>query len=48
MANWRMVKDEGMVKVLRDGGTLRRETRVSLTCRDVENVLNRSLKSIRR
>ena len=48
VANWRMVKDEGMVKVLRDGGTLRRETRVSLTCRDVENVLNRNLKSIRR
>lgn len=39
LSNWRTVRGEGMRDVLRYGGTLRRETRFSLTCRDVAKVL---------
>jgi alkylated DNA repair protein alkB homolog 6 len=34
--NWEAVEEEGMKKVVREGGMLQRSTRVSLTCRDVE------------
>jgi len=34
--NWEFVEDEKMRKIAREGGVLKRSTRVSLTCRDVE------------
>ena len=34
--NWEAVDEQGMKKVVREGGILERGTRVSLTCRDVE------------
>ncbi|KAH0834082.1 hypothetical protein J3R83DRAFT_11366 [Lanmaoa asiatica] len=39
LSNWRIVRAEDMRDVLRYGGTLRRQTRFSLTCRDVEKVV---------
>ncbi|KIJ18305.1 hypothetical protein PAXINDRAFT_175391 [Paxillus involutus ATCC 200175] len=38
VSNWQAVQAEGMRDVLHFGGTLSRETRFSLTCRDVEKV----------
>ncbi|KAF8440028.1 hypothetical protein L210DRAFT_3541486 [Boletus edulis BED1] len=38
LSNWRTVRTQNMADVLRYGGTLPRETRLSLTCRDVEKV----------
>lgn len=34
--NWEAVEDVQMKKVVREGGRIERNTRVSLTCRDVE------------
>ncbi|KAF8841874.1 hypothetical protein BDN67DRAFT_989507 [Paxillus ammoniavirescens] len=39
VSNWQAVQAEGMRDVLHFGGTLSRETRFSLTCRDVEKVV---------
>jgi len=36
--NLEQLGDEGLKEVVRSGGELKRETRVSLTCRDVEKV----------
>jgi alkylated DNA repair protein alkB family protein 6 len=38
IANWQMLTGENERRIVRDGGTLRRGTRYSLTCRDVEKV----------
>ncbi|KIJ64381.1 hypothetical protein HYDPIDRAFT_112387 [Hydnomerulius pinastri MD-312] len=43
ISNWQALKTEGMGEVLRDGGTLYRKARYSLTCRDVEKVTGRNL-----
>ena len=45
VANWDMIKDPMMREVAMNGGTLRRDVRVSLTCRDVVSVV--SVKSLR-
>lgn len=37
--NWKLLGDRNMRDVVGNGGRIRRETRVSLTCRDVERVL---------
>lgn len=36
--NWDLISDEKMKTVVTHGGRITRETRVSLTCRDVEKV----------
>lgn len=38
VSNWQTVRGEGMKDVVRHGGTLCRQTRYSLTCRDVARV----------
>ncbi|KIM82017.1 hypothetical protein PILCRDRAFT_820910 [Piloderma croceum F 1598] len=38
IANWHMLTGENERRIVQDGGTLRRGTRYSLTCRDVEKV----------
>ena len=38
VANWHMLTGEKERNLMQNGGTLRRETRYSLTCRDVERV----------
>ena len=38
LSNWQAVRAHHMRDVLRYGGTLRRQTRFSLTCRDVKKV----------
>jgi alkylated DNA repair protein alkB family protein 6 len=38
IANWHMVTGEKEKNLMRSGGALQRETRYSLTCRDVERV----------
>jgi len=48
VANWEMVTGEDVKKVMREGGVLKRSTRYSLTCRDVERVSNASTKSFMR
>lgn len=40
IANGDLVADEHIKDVLKQGGVLKRETRYSLTCRDVEKVVN--------
>ncbi|EJD04874.1 uncharacterized protein FOMMEDRAFT_18598 [Fomitiporia mediterranea MF3/22] len=45
VANWDIVKDPKVREVVRNGGRLKRGARISLTCRDVENVI--SVKSLR-
>jgi len=39
IANWEMVTDEACKRCLRDGKSMERSTRISLTCRDVEKVM---------
>jgi len=39
LSNWQKVQAAGLSDVLRYGGTLDRQTRYSLTCRDVEKVV---------
>ena len=38
LSNWRTIQAQSTRDVLRRGGTLNRQTRFSLTCRDVEKV----------
>ncbi|KAF8551561.1 hypothetical protein OG21DRAFT_1417741 [Imleria badia] len=38
LSNWRTIQAQNMRDVLHHGGTLNRQTRLSLTCRDVEKV----------
>ena len=44
IANIDMLRDERIIKTVKEGGVLERGTRVSLTCRDVERVVGGNLK----
>ncbi|KAH8112149.1 hypothetical protein DFH11DRAFT_542025 [Phellopilus nigrolimitatus] len=48
VANWATVKDAKMCDVARKGGVLKREARISLTCRDVEHVVRGRTTVLRR
>ncbi|THH04415.1 hypothetical protein EW145_g5535 [Phellinidium pouzarii] len=39
IANWQMIRDTKMRETITEGGALKRNTRISLTCRDVERVV---------
>ncbi|KAI5119702.1 hypothetical protein M0805_003586 [Coniferiporia weirii] len=39
VANWKLVKDAKIRETVMQGGVLKRDTRVSMTCRDVERVV---------
>lgn len=40
ISNWSLLGDEKIKEVVKSGGVLRRGTRISLTCRDVERFIS--------